>query len=278
MQQNAALSRISSLDRNDTHTCSDTMTTLLFIDETTSEPVQSGRRLVALTGVAISVEKYGIVRTQFYNKFRQQRTEGGLTVNLSPLELHGRKLLPGATDDERIAALNEVANLVLEHDLGIYRFGYLTSDSLVKFFGDKDIAYLLSWADLVGSLQSELKNGPLIPIADSGNPRLADHMSRFIKNIDVMREGGLGHSLSVQGTENIIGEVFFGESKYSVFVQMADICSYLLLKRDMQKLGWQVSEFNQRVLEVAERLLPVLRDGRIADAQMQGSVMSFAEL
>ena len=250
----------------------------LFMDETTSEPVKGLGRIVAITGVVLPVARYAQARSRFYESFRDRRTEGGLTVDLAPIELHGRKLLPDATDDEKIAALNKVADLVLEHEFGIYRFGYVDNQSLQAFFKSKDIAYALSWADMVAGVQPELRAGPLVPVADSGNPQLAEHMSRFIRNTDVLREAGFGKSLSIEATENIIGEVFFGDSKYSVFVQVSDIVSYLLLQRDMRQVGWPITQFKARVLAVADRLVPAIRAQRVANAQMQGSAMIMQEL
>jgi hypothetical protein len=251
---------------------------LLFMDETASEPVKGLSRIVAVTGVVLPVTRYAQARSRFYQSFRGRRTEGGLTVDLAPIELHGRKLLPDATDDEKIAALNRVADVVLEYELGIYRFGYVDHKNLKRFFNSDDVAYALSWADLVSAVQPELRDGPLIPVADTGNPQLAEHMSRFIRNIDVLREAGFGGSLSINATENIIGEVFFGDSKYSVFVQVADIVSYLLLQRDMRRVGWPISQFKERVLVVADRLVSAIRAERIAQAQMQGSTMVLQDL
>jgi hypothetical protein len=250
----------------------------LFLDETTSEPVKRLGRIVALTGVVLPVSGYTLARSHFYDSFRERRTEGGLTVDLAPTELHGRKLLPDATDDEKIAALDKVADLVLEHGFGIYRFGYVESKHLRRFFNSDDVAYALSWADMVSGVQPELQAGALIPVADTGNPHLAEHMSRYIKNLDVLRAAGFGRSLSIDATENIIGEVFFGHSEYSVFVQVADIVSYLLLQRDMRRVGWPISQFKGRVLAVADRLVPAIRAERVANAHMQGSAMIIGEL
>jgi hypothetical protein len=250
----------------------------LFMDEATSEPVGGLGRIVAITGVLVPIARYTQARSRFYDSFRARRTEGGLTVDLAPVELHGRKLLPDATDDEKIRALNRVADLVLEYGFGIYRFGYVEHKNLESFFNSKDVAYALSWADMVAGVEPELREGPLIPIADTGNTRLAEHMSRFIKNMDVLREAGFGGSLSINATENIIGEVFFGDSKYSVFVQVADIVSYLLLQRDMRRVGWPITAFKQRVLDVADRLVPAIRVERVAKAQMQGSAMILQDL
>lgn len=245
----------------------------LFMDEATSEPIPGVGRLAIVTGVVIPLSQYGPARTRFYTDFGDRRTANGITVDLAPLELHGRRLLPGAPDDEKIAALNKVTDIALDLDFAIYRFGYVDSASLRATFNSDDVALGLSWLDLLFAVQCELRKGPLMPIADGGNPRLAEHMTRSVRNMDVLREGGHGPNLSIRDTENIIGEVFFGDSKYSAFVQVADIVSYLLLQRDMRRLGWPTTPFKERVLSVADRLIPAIRSERIARARMQGSVM-----
>jgi len=244
---------------------------LLFIDEATSEPLKGVGKIAVLTGIVVPLRDYVSARSKFYQSLGRPKTGANVTIDLAPIELHGRKLLPLATDDEKIAALTKVVDLVLQYEFAIYRFGYVIDRTFARRFKRDDAAYSLSWADLIGAVQPEFADGPIIPIADAGNPALAEHMSGFIRGLDVIREAGFGPSLSVQATENIIGEVFFGDSKYSVFVQVADIVSYLLLQRDMRHLGWATTPFKDRVLQVADRLVSAIRGARLA--QMQGSNM-----
>jgi hypothetical protein len=45
--------------------------------------------------------------------------------------------------------------------------------------------------------------------------------------MDLMRAAGMDKIMSIKNTENILGEVFYSDSKYSVFTQMVDIVAYL---------------------------------------------------
>ena len=60
--------------------------------------------------------------------------------------------------------------------------------------------------------------------------------------------------MSIKHSENILGEVFYADSNFSILTQLADMVSYLRNTVDISRTFKELSGFKKRLLKIAEGL------------------------
>jgi hypothetical protein len=107
-------------------------------------------------------------------------------------------------------------------------------------------------------LQPEYETQMLIPVMDGFNSRMVTTFSSPVKFLDIIRTNGSDEWLSLRHTENILGEVFYADSRYSIFIQVADMLSYLALVTDLYSANLPLSPSKSRLFAIAKRIPPDL--------------------
>jgi phosphopentomutase len=82
--------------------------------------------------------------------------------------------------------------------------------------------------------------------------------SNYIKTLEILRRTIKKSDLQIKNSENIYGEVYYADSKYSIFTQLVDMISYMLHCRDIKKFGENYSEFKGKIIEMTEKIKPDL--------------------
>ena len=121
------------------------------------------------------------------------------------------------------------------------------------------------WLGILNTLKPKIEKEMIIPVMDGFNNNMVRKFSQLVKSMDVMRAAGHGQSVSIKHSENILGEVFYADSQYSIFTQVVDIVSWLRQLSDISHDGKELTSYKQELLSIAEKLNPLLAcDGVIA--------------
>jgi hypothetical protein len=221
----------------------------LFMDECSC----SETSITSLTGLLVPALRYNDLRERFYEMLKwSMRTDDG--AKKWPPELHGRKFLPDEDDERRLRTFEEVVNLVISNQLRVYRVGYFVTPSLRRMFVGDETMIGMCWFGMVALLQPEFEDALLVPIMDTCDSKTFPKFSQLIKCCDVFRAWGIGEcNMSFKNTHNVLGEVFYAYSQYSVFIQVVDIISYLRHIADWAREGIGMSNFKGRLVPIAEK-------------------------
>lgn len=242
---------------------------LMFLDECYSAPVRSDSTFISsMTAVIIRADKYNSVRAGFYGILKPFIIPTDNTINLMPPELHGNALLRDEPDDDdrkKLSAFHQVVDLVIENQLDVYRVGYYITPEFKTTFQTDERGVSMCWLGITAVTQPAYENEQLIAIMDGFNKETVGKMSSMIRGCDIIRSAGSGDSISLKNTENIIGEVFFADSRYSVMIQIVDIVAYLRNVNDLSMEGWKFSSFKEKVLAEAKRLDSVMKHDEVIE-------------
>lgn len=239
---------------------------LLFMDESCSDAIDNKKTVISsLTGIMVPIYKYAELRAKFYDLLEWAIKPEPNTLNLHVPELHGRDLLPDEDDDKKLNILEGVVDLVVKNQLEIYRGGYYITDTIRKHFkGDEEMLGVL-WMGILNTLKPKIEKEMIIPVMDGFDNNMVRKFSQLVKSMDVMRAAGHGQSISIKHSENILGEVFYADSEYSIFTQVVDLVSWLRQLSDISREGKELTPYKKKLLSIAEKLNPVLAcDGVIA--------------
>jgi hypothetical protein len=227
---------------------------LLFMDECYCPNTS----ITSLTGLLVPAQEYAGLRIQFYDTL-QWAIRPAEHVIAWPPELHASQILPGENDERRLQMLEKVVDLVVSNHLKVYRVGHFVTKNLEMLLAGDRKMIGLCWFGMVAMLQPEFENEMLVPIMDGFDPDTVRKFSHLVKNGDVYRAAGLSEaSLGFHNTQNIIGEVFYADSQYSIFTQVVDVISYLRHVADWEREGIDMTDFKKRLLPIAKKLKPSL--------------------
>lgn len=216
-------------------------TYFLFMDESYGDKTQ----ISSLTGILVSVSRYAQIRSDFYKIIMPyiKSKEGGF--HLGPIELHGKAFLPDASDQEKVEVYGKVIKLVAKHKLKIYRVGYYITKGLAKQFQGDSRLLNLCWFGLMAKVQDTLQKHFVIPVMDGLDMSIAKHFMATTKGAEVQDQVGLNYRPDIK--MNLTGEVLFTDSEHSIFIQMADLVSYIFSINDLVREGFTVSSFKDKV-------------------------------
>ena len=231
---------------------------LMFLDECYSDQVRSDSTFISsMTAVILGAGKYNSVREGFYRILKPFIIPEDNTIDLMPPELHGHALLrdePDEDDRKKLDTFHQVVDLVIENQLDVYRVGYYITPEFQTTFKSDKRGTSLCWFGITTVTQAVYENEQLIAIMDGFDKETVRKMSLMIRDCDIMRSAERGDSISLKNSENIIGEVFYADSRYSVMIQIVDIIAYLRNVNDLSEEGRKFSSFKQKVLAQAKRL------------------------
>jgi hypothetical protein len=218
-----------------------------------------------MTAVIIRADKYNSIRAGFYGILKPYISPKDNTINLMPPEIHGQALLPDEPNDRKLHTFQQVVDLVIENQLDVYRVGYYITPEFQTTYKDDKRGTSFCWFAITAVTQPVYEKEQLITIMDGFDNKTVGKMSLMIRNCDIMRSAGRGGSLSLKNTENMIGEVFYADSRYSVMIQIVDIVAYLRNVNDLSEEGWPITSFKEKVLAEAKRLDSVMKYDEVVE-------------
>jgi hypothetical protein len=249
------------------------MTSFLFMDDCYSRET----RVSSLTGLLVPIERYAGLRNAFHRDVRvaldlaeaddiswspRADADKGMIIDFLP-ELHGSNLLatfPGADDNLRFRVCEKVVSFVVRHNLLVCRVGFsFTPSTLFPPIAKQDprlLAFL--WDALLVALQPSYDREPIVPVMDTSDLATVQKFSGLVQGLDTVRAYSLDHAITLRNTHNILGEVFYADSRYAIFTQIVDVVAYLRHIRDWCRLGLPASSFKVRLAQIAEELHPVM--------------------
>jgi hypothetical protein len=229
----------------------------LFMDESHHDP----SRITTLTGLLIPSDVYPSIRDEFYDILITTllpKSEKEIGLGQLP-ELHANELLnnfPDSSDEMRFRLLNKLVQLVASQNIHIYRYGVFMNKASKQSIATYGPQFLISicWFNLIAMLESELAENMIIPVMDGFDPKMVGSFAYAIKSLDSIRRFVDAKNLFLQHTENILGEVFYADSQYSIFIQLADIISYLRLTNDLVTRGTNLTEYKNSLHEISKQI------------------------
>jgi hypothetical protein len=99
---------------------------------------------------------------------------------------------------------------------------------------------------------------------DGFDPVTVREMSGLVRGTDVLHAAGLGDPADPRFRQ-IIGEVFYADSRYSIMTQVADVIGYLRHVSDKHCAGVVLSKFGQQLLAISSALDQAMAAERIDD-------------
>ena len=229
----------------------------LFMDESYSEAIDNKNTVISsLTGVLVPIHRYTEIRTKFYALLEWSIKPESNTINMSVPELHGRELLPKEDDAKKLEILEGVVELVVSNGLEIYRRGFYITKTTREYFKHDEEMLGLCWIDILHALKPKIENEMLIPVMDGLDKKKVLKFSQIVKSLDVMRAAGHEENLGIRHSENILGEVFYADSQYSIFTQVADLVSWLLQLSNIASEGKELTPYKKKFLLISEKLVP----------------------
>ena len=248
---------------------------LLFLDESYCQLT----KIASVTGLRVSLEKVDATRFQFMKTILQRlgmAEEGVIHTHLPPL--HGSDLLrnhPDVNDALRLKIFQDVADIVINQELPIYRVGYYISRVFRQTFHGTSgelAGYQLAWHGIANTLQAYLQRGFIIPVMDQSS---SDLQLRLFSNLPsscaMIRAQGGRDMLSISGTERILGEMLFADHRYSFLTQIVDLCGYLRHMCDRRRANAIESSFQESLVEIGANLEPMIAAEHILVMELNGT-------
>jgi hypothetical protein len=234
------------------------VTKFIFIDDTYDPKI----RRFTLTGVVLPVEQYGAVTAAFYAILKPFIVPSEGIVNLHPPELHGVDFMRSEDDATKFNTLRQLVELVNRFRLRVVRVGCVDNEPLQEVFeGNQPAMWGHCWFRFQERFEWLIAEGLLIPIMDAVDREKVRHFSGQMRVRDVLRAAGLGGALSPpSGSENVLGEVFYAESRYASMIQLADCVSYLLNAEELVRYGAARSPFKSAIADISRKLDTTLVD------------------
>jgi hypothetical protein len=232
-------------------------TSFLFMDDWSYPPDKGGTAMCALTGILVPIAQYAKLRTKFYHLLKDRICLQPNTI-MNPPELHGCNMLRDEPDEKKLQMYSLIARFILENKIQVYRLGTYVTKTIRETFKNHYFGINTCWFNMLIVLQHQYQNECIIPVMDTCNPDVVPMFSAMVKQMDVMRAAGMGDSLSLANSENILGEVFFADSRFAAFVQIVDVVGYLRSMIDLEREGWKFSPFKKKVLKIGKSLRPAM--------------------
>lgn len=241
--------------------------TYIFIDESICE--EAG--LATLTAIFIPQRKLNKVSTSFFkitkeivDKFQASNT----TKILYPFPLlHGKSLLSDPKDnpdfdltiiddDYRLYIMNKLVDIVLDYRLNVVRLGYNNYTEIKKAGFKDDKLYSTNWLNLSRLIDMFLKTNCAICVMDGNDLKMINTFSRFIsgtKSLFYLHDAEKAAIL--KNGKRFINNVFYVPAKYSEHLQLVDIISYILHKKDYIDITGKRSEYSNKIYALQSRLV-----------------------
>jgi len=241
--------------------------TFIFIDESICESAG----LATLTAIFIPQYKLNRVSSDFYKITKeiidkcQAANADHNTLYHFPI-LHGKALLCDPKenpeldlslfdDDYKISIMNQIVDLVLHHKLYITRLGYNNYNEIKKNGFRDDKMYSTNWLNLSRFIDKYMKTKRAICVMDGNDINMINTLSRFIsgaKSLIYLHNEGAS-SVFTNG-KRFINNVFYVPSRYSEHLQIVDIISYILHKKDFIDITGNRTPYSSMIYDLYPRL------------------------
>jgi hypothetical protein len=231
----------------------------LFIDDSLNEDTM----LSSLTGILIPLDTFEKIRDDFYNRILNQFIFlGENNFNLNPPNIHGKELLKGTVfennDEKKIEIFRTVTEIVNENSIKVYKLAWL-KDEGVKIYKNLDTKLMgIIFPYFIELIDKDIQDIKVIPIMDGLDINTSKIFSQFIKTSEILGRTTNKNNLTIKNSKNIYGEVFYADSRFSVFIQLVDVISYMLHCNDYKKFDKVYGSFKSKIIEVAEKIKPEL--------------------
>jgi hypothetical protein len=218
--------------------------------------------------MVVPQRKVEAVRRDFYASLRRYIQPKPNHMAMPP-EIHG-KCMPGDTPEEIIANFAAIVDIVLRHRLQVYRIGYYVTHVTRENNPEDQYMFGTCWHSLLNLLSPVLAKRRLTPVMDGLDPKIAKSFSATVRSCHVMHSVDGGRHCSIPHMNNMDGEVFYADSRYSVGTQIVDIVSYLRMVMDLTYEGYQLQPFKKRLAAEARRLHPMMYAEHIIAFTIEG--------
>jgi len=241
--------------------------TYIFIDESICDEVG----FATLTAIFIPQNKLMKVSTDFFKITKEIvdkfQVANDIKVLYSFPLLHGKSLLNDPKDnpefnltiiddDFRLYIMNRIVDLVLKHKLNIVRLGYNNYNEIKKAGFKDDKMYSTNWLNLSRYIDKFLTTMSAICVMDGNDLKMINTISRFIsgtKSLIYLHQAEKATIL--KNGKRFINNVFYVPAKYSEHLQIVDIISYILHKKDYIDITGKKSEYSNKIYELYPRLV-----------------------
>lgn len=245
------------------------------MDETynheTNPPISS------LTGILIPLEKYPMLRSKFYEILQFEGASKETVLNINPPELHFVDFLRNYSDEVKFDVLWSLVNLVAESQIEIFRLGYYITKKIEKTFESDKRLIGVCWLGILFMLESKLESELIVPVMDAGFEKNMKQMTKQfswpMKFVNVMREAVREEDISIKNSNNIL-DVFYADSEFSIFTQLADVVSGLRRITETSNHDEQLitSPFKKHLLPISQHLLNTPMREKIVALNLNGKV------
>lgn len=223
-------------------------------------------RAVCLTGMLVPADRHREIRARFYNAVVDAVKSEPNTVP-QVTEIHAAALFPDADDDTRVAFLNEVAGIIVDFDLSLYRVGYRRTRALLNIFKTDGPIIGLAFQGLLALLSKEMETTSTWPVMETDRSNAQDQQfAGTVQRVDQMG-AYIGPEMLSRDQTNL-GEVLYS-TKRSIHGALVDCAAYLLNVRTIAEHGLVFSEYKRRLRDVADRLVPAIRFDEIITMRHQ---------
>ena len=246
--------------------------THIYIDE--SFCIKSG--LATLTAIFIPQKKLGSISADFYKVINQIIDKYPNKINDSKLiysapVLHGNSLLRKKNekdienkgwdfsiidDDFRIETFNNIIDIVLKHRIRIVRLGYNNYDELKRKNYKDEQMYNLIWIGLSSYIDRSYRIKKAICIMEGNSSGMISAFSTFLSGAKMFSYvyPDVEKSSVFSDSKKFIGNVFYVPARYCEYLQIVDIISYILHKKDFVDITNESSDFSKKIYHLSRRL------------------------
>lgn len=228
----------------------------LFMDETYMARRARGSA-TSLTGLLVPAASHARVRDRFQALLKPVGATDGQTLN-RPIDVHAADLFKdlGVGDEVRLAFLNGVAQLCLDHEFKIYRIGYYNDAGLPAGLDSEKALLGLCFVSMLWTLGDELRAGMIWPIMErDGSAEQDNRFAGQVRSIDYYT-AHLGSGAMSVDNQNL-GELFYS-TKHSAYGALVDCVAYLRHVTHLETSGVPLSPFKRELASISSRFTPII--------------------
>ena len=235
-------------------------TEFFFIDDSINFKLNR----TSITGVLVETSKIEEVRRFYFEMISSIVYPSEDAINFKQTDLHASNLFSGTknenNDELKLKVFKGFVDIINKCKLEIKRVSIVNKRDEIKanFINIDDKFLRLLIHELLITIKPNLNSRYFIPVFDGLDSHTSDIVSTYFRNLSLVRHSN--HSnLIFEGTENILGEVFYSSRKNSILIQIPDFISYLLMtKENYNKI--KISKFKTEIAKIAELINPSLLD------------------
>ena len=240
-------------------------TTHIYIDESISDKAS----LATLTALFIPVRKLKRITVAYYNVIAKileklPKTKNGSRIVYPPIVLHANTFLQNSKenrgidfsniieDDFRIELLSDILKIVVSNRLKIVRLGYNNYNEIKKSIFKDEKMYSTNWLNLSRNIDRCAKINKALCIMEGDN---MDMINKFSKFLSIAKSRfylypDIAKSSVFSNSKKFIGNVFYVPAQYCEYLQIVDIVSYVLHKRDYIDITGKKTDFSLKVYDL----------------------------